>query len=927
MSEVATRVSFKKTKRGKIRKIVREIYLRDDIPCGFSDCMQCSNQSHFPAASSCNALILDSAIVARQQDFLLSDEVFTQRNLAVFILRSSLGEDSGKISRKFVDSENFKVFPNDFFKPTFEPFPSVETPENMKTRSDAAVQKMHTWLTAHADLKSLRVLVETESRVEEFLALGVPAISLGRFCQENSAAYPLVGEKIAQPETDLTDGAIYPPHLSASEISEKIATGKLLSGTLRMFMGTSMRGSIHSGEIEISGRVALNRALDGDLVAVELVEATTQPDEEEADLMTIASEVGNRMLTSATQNKAGRIVGILKRNFREICGTLKTMPEGETNSNRLFIPADARLPFISINTKLSSQLEGQRILVVVDSWDRFSRSPTGHWTRVLGPAGDRDTESACILHEHSVVTREFSDAAMRCLPSSDFKPSAEEISRRLDLRSVCVCSIDPPGCKDIDDALSCEKLENGNFRIGVHIADVTYFVAPASPLDAEAAERCTTVYLVERRTDMLPSLLTTDLCSLRGGVDRLAFSVLWEVNAAGDIVDTTFHKTIIHSSAALTYAAAQGKIEDSSDRSELAESIRRLNNFAKIIRARRFGAGALELASQEVRFELDSETMDPTGVSAYESRDTNKLVEEFMLLANQAVAEQILCQFPSTSILRRHPPPKEASLEKLKNLLKAHGIEDFEFGSNLELARSLDKATRIGDPQFNRLVRIMTTRAMNQAVYFCTGEVEPGQFGHYGLAMGLYTHFTSPIRRYADVMAHRLLAASLGLFPVPEALGEKKLVQDQCEIINFRHRNAQFAGRASADLHTFLFFRKKGPLEAQGIVSNVKRNNQGAVNVTVTVPSFGVEGLMSLPVDWTFNEVAGSAESNGNHLSAFDHVKVKIYAEDKDFRFKTRFEFIDKTSATENAADVEKKRRAAEKEMFPDRLEERPSSI
>merc|ERR1712232_477288 len=165
----------------------------------------------------------------------------------------------------------------------------------------------------------------------------------------------------------------------------------------------------------------------------------------------------------------------------------------------------------------STTLDGKRIVVVLDGWDRYSHSPRGHWTTVLGNVGDRAVESAVILHEHGVITREFSEAVLRCLPPADFTPGPDDMKDRKDLRNVCVCSVDPPGCKDIDDAVSCEPLPNGNFRVGVHIADVTHFVRPDTAVDREAAERCTTVYLVERRTDMLPGLLTTDICSLRGG--------------------------------------------------------------------------------------------------------------------------------------------------------------------------------------------------------------------------------------------------------------------------------------------------------------------------------------------------------------------------------------------------------------------------
>ncbi|EER07923.1 mitotic control protein dis3, putative, partial [Perkinsus marinus ATCC 50983] len=366
----------------------------------------------------------------------------------------------------------------------------------------------------------------------------------------------------------------------------------------------------------IKGRFNINRAVDGDVVAVEEIHTPTSTssnddgddDDNVAVLPTSGAEaMEERVLEEESTTpeggiieKEGRVVGIIKRNWREYAGTLRPIQQeeeeqqqqgaggdkqhgggmvGYSKIERIFIPANPRIPNIRIVTKHSNDLDNMRICVVMDTWDRTSRLPQGHWSRILGRCGERDTESSVILHEHNVITRDFSDDVMRCLPPKDFQPDEEEISRRLDLRNVTVCSIDPPGCKDIDDALSCEVLDNGNWRIGVHIADVTHFVHPNTAIDKEAAERCTTVYLVERRTDMLPSLLTTDLCSLVGGKDRLCFSVLWEfqLNKKNGneevlkIVNTQFHKAIINSNAALSYAEAQARIDDKNDNSDLTQ--------------------------------------------------------------------------------------------------------------------------------------------------------------------------------------------------------------------------------------------------------------------------------------------------------------------------------------------------------------------
>ena len=244
---------------------------------------------------------------------------------------------------------------------------------------------------------------------------------------------------------------------------------------------------------------------------------------------------------------------------------------------------------------------------------------------------------------------------LKCLPSdgANWKIPEEEIAKRLDLRHECICSVDPIGCKDIDDALHCKILPNGNYEVGVHIADVTHFVRPNSEIDREAARRCTTVYLVEKRTDMLPGLLTENLCSIRGGVERLTFSVIWEIDSKTfKAVKTDYRKTVIKSRAALDYYTAQDMINNPADHSDLTESLRGLLKIATVLRNRRNEQGALTLASPEIKFKLDVDRENPTDASEYKHVDTHFMIEEFMLLANIAVAEKIVSHYPSFSILR-----------------------------------------------------------------------------------------------------------------------------------------------------------------------------------------------------------------------------------------------------------------------------------
>ena len=948
------RISYKRTRRGKVRKIVRPVYFREDLSCGVVGCSLCADKDVFTQEPTIDInsriLVVDCETAVTQTDFLASEDCVNNCVLCYTALDAvqqanrsradklrSLCKTANPNDNEMSGSRSFYAFPNEFFHDTFVPFPSVDADNS--DREFNAVVSVSKWYSNHLSVPSERVLLLTSSETARDAALkeGVTAMTVWEYAESVRGQFPLAGERLAAPSEVAAsrEDFLYPAHMSATEIADGIREGQLQQGFLRMAIGTCMRATV--GDVEIVGKRELNRAVDGDLVAIEIIPASTpaeQADEEDGEGESIldsavtesAADVMAQRLLMGDEDRGttvqGRVVGVIKRNWKEYSGTLRP-DEDESRQDRMFIPADPRIPYVRLGTRNAGALVGKRIVVVIDSWDRTSKSPSGHWVAILGAAGNRDTESDVILREHQVITREFSKEVMACLPPSNFKPSPEEIAKRLDLRSIPVCSIDPPGCKDIDDALSCEPLPNGNFRVGVHIADVTHFVHAGAAIDREAAERCTTVYLVEKRTDMLPGLLTADLCSLREKVDRLCFSVIWDMTPEGEIVNTEFHKAVINSRASLTYAAAQGMIDNPKDTSDLTVSIRNLNMLAKKARQARMNRGALELASQEVRFELDSETQDPTEVTVYQTRDTNKLVEEFMVLANQSVARQILSNFPSTSVLRRHPPPKETHLAALKEILEKQGFTDFHYGTNKELAESLSKVNKSRDPFFNRLVRVMTTRCMNQATYFCTGDIDPGSFWHYGLAMDLYTHFTSPIRRYADVLVHRLLAASIGISKLPDSLQTKTAIHNQCDTMNMKHKMAQLAGRASAELHIYLYFKKIGTQECDTIVTKIRLTKRGQIALHVLSPRYGVEGVVTIPSGWTLDAQTETATmvADGTRISVFDHVMVRVKADDTNYRFRTLFEFMHKSEASDILASVpEKDRKQIEKEMFPDRI-------
>ena len=306
----------------------------------------------------------------------------------------------------------------------------------------------------------------------------------------------------------------------------------------------------------------------------------------------------------------------------------------------------------------------------------------------------------------------------------------------------------------------------------------------------------------------------------------------------------------------------------------LTESLRTLNRLAKALKAKRAASGALSLASPEVRFVLDSETRDPTDVAMYNLKEANSMVEEFMLLANITVARQIAQAFPQHAILRRHPPPPPGAFDGLNHALSVHGFE-LDASSSFALSDSLDACTKPADPYFNKLVRILATRSMQQARYFSSGTLTPADYLHYGLAAPIYTHFTSPIRRYADQMAHRLLAAIIQWEAVPREALDTSAATELIDNLNQRHTLAQHAGRASVALHTLIFFRAKAT-EEDAYVIKVRENG-----VVVLVPRYGIEGIVYVAARGERSAFAYDAKTDaliapGCTLRTFDKVRVAI---------------------------------------------------
>ncbi|XP_009871764.1 PREDICTED: DIS3-like exonuclease 2, partial [Apaloderma vittatum] len=400
----------------------------------------------------------------------------------------------------------------------------------------------------------------------------------------------------------------------------------------------------------------------------------------------------------------------------------------------------------------------------------------------------------------------------------------------------CIFTIDPSTAKDLDDALSCKQLPDGNFEVGVHIADVSYFVLEETALDKVASERATSVYLVQKVIPMLPRLLCEELCSLNPMQDRLTFSVMWKMTPEGKILDEWFGRTVICSCVKLSYDHAQSMIESPGkvfapeelppvspqhSTAEIQQAVLNLHRIAQHLRKQRFIDGALRLDQLKLSFTLDQESGMPQGCYIYQYRDSNKLVEEFMLLANMAVAHQIYRSFPEQALLRRHPPPQTKLLKDLMEFCSQVGL-NIDFSSAGTLHKSLNEtfgADKYSEARKEVLTN-MFSRPMQMALYFCTGILEDETlFRHYALNVPFYTHFTSPIRRYADIIVHRLLSASLGArSPIRM---KKEAIQRQADHCNDRKMASKRVQELSADLFFAVFVRECGPLESEAMVMGV----------------------------------------------------------------------------------------------------------
>lgn len=508
------------------------------------------------------------------------------------------------------------------------------------------------------------------------------------------------------------------------------------------------------------------------------------------------------------RKREGEVIEVLQRSKTDFTGTISI-----SETYAFFLPDDRKMLhdiFIPLNN-LNGAKNEEKVLVTILEWPKNAKNPIGKVKSVLGKKGENNTEMNAILADYGFPL-EFPKAVELAANEISEIITPEEIAKRKDFRNTTTFTIDPLDAKDFDDAISFTTLANGNYEIGVHIADVSHYVTPDSTLDKEAFQRGTSVYLVDRVIPMLPERLSNNLCSLRPHEDKLCFSAVFEIDNNANVIEQWFGRTIIHSDRRFTYEEAQEVIENKEG--DFADEILKLNELAYILRERKFKSGAISFETEEVKFKLD-ENGKPLGVYTKIRKDAHKLIEDFMLLANRKVAEYIGKQGSTKNrlpfVYRFHDVPKPDSLASF-SLFAAKFGHKLNTKTDKETAKSLNVLmSKIEGSKEQNLLTSLAVRSMAKAIYTTK------RTSHYGLAFDYYTHFTSPIRRYPDVMVHRLLQFYLDGGNNANADHYEKL----CEHSSQMEKRAAEAERASIKYKQAEFLQDQIGIEYTGIVSGV----------------------------------------------------------------------------------------------------------
>lgn len=573
---------------------------------------------------------------------------------------------------------------------------------------------------------------------------------------------------------------------------EQVARGKYKlkakSGTVVGIVDLQSQGfaNVNSDEVErpilVSSR-NLGHAMVGDKVRVRLF-ASRKKHDLEGEILEII-ERAKSVFVGTVQ---------ISRNFAFL------IPSGKVSFD-IFIPLE----------KLNGAKNGQKAIAEINEWPTNAKNPFGEIKEVLGDAGNNDTEMHAILAEFE-LPHKFPVNVDKAAEKIPLEIPNEEISKRRDMREITTFTIDPHDAKDFDDALSLQKLKNGNWEVGVHIADVTHYVTPNTIIEDEAQSRATSVYLVDRVVPMLPERLSNGVCSLRPNEDKLCFSAIFELTDDGEIIKEWFGKTVIHSNRRFAYEEAQEVIE--TGEGDYANEMLTLNQLAKKLRDIRFSNGSIAFERVEVKFDIDDKGK-PISVYFKEAKDSNKLIEEFMLLANKRVAEHIgkagKNKTPKTFVYRIHDKPDPDKLSNFNSF-----IQRFGYGIQLTTSRAISSSlnnllSNVKGKKEQNLVETLAIRTMAKAAY------STRNIGHYGLSFEYYSHFTSPIRRYPDMMVHRLLEKYLNR---GRSANEHKY-EDLCKHSSDMETRASNAERASIKYKQVEFMQDHIGKIYPGVISGV----------------------------------------------------------------------------------------------------------
>ncbi|XP_052893281.1 DIS3-like exonuclease 2 [Anopheles moucheti] len=618
--------------------------------------------------------------------------------------------------------------------------------------------------------------------------------------------------------------------------------GYLVEGILRINARNNMQSFVddvsRTGNVYINSILLRRCAMEGDLVRVFVKNQSPDSDEESDD----NSDCENgtvKETVKATNNNAGFVVRILeKRHNRQCVGKFLPAAQGKKHY-RTFAPRDMRIPPVRVfrqdwpnallDVKPTKPRDDDRkvpqknepdvteVLYQAEIIEWQDEVPIGTILKSIGKCGVLEVENESILVEHNLDVTPYGEEILVQLPAVPYTIPEEELARREDLRGECIFTIDPATARDLDDALSCKQLANGNYQIGVHISDVTYFLRESSPLDELVKLRATSIYMVDTVYHMLPKQLC-NTCSLLPGEDKLAFSVFWEMQPDGTVLSTRFARTVINSCSQLSYEHAQlmldnpnGELDDEEfpeilhgyTVQTLCKIVNTLQSIAVKLRQRRMDDGCLKINQPKLTFRLDPATGRPIEYGAYQVRPSNEMIEDFMLLANTSVANAIHKAFPAISLLRSHSPPAENMMKNLARTLSLHGYS-LSYAGPKDIRECMETIiTSSTNPDASRAVlSVLLAKPMIRAQYYCSMfATTPEHFMHYALAIPMYTHFTSPIRRYADCLVHRVLAAMLEIDEPPRRSPEE--LQSLAMICNEKKYNAKLAGEASS----LLYFR------------------------------------------------------------------------------------------------------------------------